>query len=106
MRSAKRRESVQSAASSNSAGACRDTIAGKQKYSEIAKENGWVDQELIEVIERDIVDHGEKVTFENVAGLEHIKQLLQETVMLPQMVPHLFSVGAAIRSPFSHMFVL
>ncbi|CAI5735895.1 unnamed protein product [Hyaloperonospora brassicae] len=93
VRSAKRRESAQSAASSNSTGACRDTIAGKQKYSEIAKENGWADQELIEVIERDIVDHGEKVTFENVAGLEHIKQLLQETVMLPQMAPHLFSDG-------------
>uniref|UniRef100_A0AAV1UQ83 Katanin p60 ATPase-containing subunit A1 n=1 Tax=Peronospora matthiolae TaxID=2874970 RepID=A0AAV1UQ83_9STRA len=91
--SAKRRESAQSAASSNSNGVCQDLIAGKMKYSELARENGWVDQELIEIIERDIVDHGEKITFENVAGLEHIKQLLQETVMLPQMAPHLFTDG-------------
>uniref|UniRef100_M4C0N8 AAA+ ATPase domain-containing protein n=1 Tax=Hyaloperonospora arabidopsidis (strain Emoy2) TaxID=559515 RepID=M4C0N8_HYAAE len=94
LQSAKRRESVQSAASLNSTGACQDTIAEKMKYSEMARENGWVDQELIEIIERDIVDHGEKVTFENVAGLEHIKQLLQETVMLPQMAPHLFTAVA------------
>ena len=58
----------------------------------MAKENGWVDQELIETIERDIVDHGEQVTFENIAGLAHTKQLLQETVMLPQVAPHLFTV--------------
>ena len=58
----------------------------------MAKENGWVDQELIEAIERDIVDHGEQVAFENIAGLEHTKQLLLETVMLPQIAPHLFTV--------------
>lgn len=59
----------------------------------MAKENGWVDQELIEAIERDIVDQGEKVTFDDIAGLEHTKQLLQETVMLPQIAPHLFEVS-------------
>lgn len=69
-------------------------IAGRTKYSDLAKESGWVDQELIEAIERDIVDQGEKVTFEDIAGLEHTKQLLQETVMLPQIAPHLFEVRA------------
>ncbi|KAG7390804.1 Katanin p60 ATPase-containing subunit A1 [Phytophthora pseudosyringae] len=92
-RSSKRRESVQSTASSTNTESCQETIAGKVKYSELAKENGWVDQELIEAIERDIVDHGEKVTFERIAGLEHAKQLLQETVMLPQIAPHLFADG-------------
>lgn len=67
-------------------------IAGRIKYSELAKENNWVDQELIESIERDIVDHGERVTFEDIAGLDHTKHLLQETVMLPQLAPHLFKV--------------
>ncbi|KAL4129389.1 hypothetical protein PRIC2_005397 [Phytophthora ramorum] len=89
-RASKRRESVQSTASSTNS---QGTIAGKVKYSELAKENGWVDGELIEAIERDIVDHGENVTFENIAGLEHTKQLLQETVMLPQIAPHLFTDG-------------
>ncbi|RLN49020.1 hypothetical protein BBJ29_004331, partial [Phytophthora kernoviae] len=90
-RSSKRRESVQSTASSNNNDTSQETIAGKVKYSDLAKENGWVDQELIEAIERDIVDHGEKITFENIAGLEHTKHLLQETVMLPQIAPHLFT---------------
>ncbi|RQM08963.1 hypothetical protein DD237_006627 [Peronospora effusa] len=92
-RSSKRRESSQSTASSNNTESHQETIAGKVKYSEVAKENGWVDQELIETIERDIVDHGEQVTFENIAGLAHTKQLLQETVMLPQVAPHLFTDG-------------
>ncbi|KAE9322375.1 hypothetical protein PF008_g17604 [Phytophthora fragariae] len=92
-RSSKRRESVQSTASSVNNELGQETIAGKVKYSELAKENDWVNRELIEAIERDIVDHGEKITFENIAGLEHTKQLLQETVMLPQIAPHLFTDG-------------
>lgn len=90
----KRRESDQSSASISSIceATAVATIAGKPKYSDMAKENGWVDQELIEAIERDIVDQGEKITFDDIAGLEHTKQLLQETVMLPQIAPHLFEV--------------
>ncbi|RHY90308.1 hypothetical protein DYB37_007136 [Aphanomyces astaci] len=62
----------------------------KPKYSEVAREQGWCDVELIEGIERDIVDTGPKITFDDIAGLEHTKELLQEAVMLPQIAPHLF----------------
>ncbi|KAF1321879.1 Katanin p60 atpase-containing subunit, partial [Globisporangium splendens] len=89
----RRRESVLSSASS-SPDSKSNTIAGKQKYSDLAKEYGWVDQELIEAIERDIVDQSERITFNDIAGLEHTKQLLQETVMLPQIAPHLFEAVA------------
>ncbi|KAH7491998.1 Katanin p60 ATPase-containing subunit A-like 1 [Phytophthora ramorum] len=65
----------------------------KPKYSEKAKEEGWVDLELIEMIERDIVDSAAAISFEQIAGLEHTKQLLQEAVMLPQIAPHLFKDG-------------
>uniref|UniRef100_K3WYK6 Katanin p60 ATPase-containing subunit A1 n=1 Tax=Globisporangium ultimum (strain ATCC 200006 / CBS 805.95 / DAOM BR144) TaxID=431595 RepID=K3WYK6_GLOUD len=65
----------------------------KPKYSEIAREEGMVDLELIEMIERDIVDSAPKITFDHIAGLEHTKQLLQEAVMLPQIAPHLFKDG-------------
>ncbi|GAB9474241.1 hypothetical protein Gpo141_00011375 [Globisporangium polare] len=65
----------------------------KQKYADLAREEGWVDVELIEMIERDIVDSAPKITFDNIAGLEHTKQLLQEAVMLPQIAPHLFKDG-------------
>lgn len=88
----KRRESDQSSISSICEATAVVTIAGKPRYSDMAKEHGWVDQELIEAIERDIVDHGEKIMFDDIAGLEHTKQLLQETVMLPQIAPHLFEV--------------
>ncbi|KAL4161954.1 hypothetical protein PRNP1_002502 [Phytophthora ramorum] len=54
----------------------------KPKYSEKAKEEGWVDLELIEMIERDIVDSAAAISFEQIAGLEHTKQLLQEAVMV------------------------
>ncbi|TYZ58851.1 hypothetical protein PybrP1_000487 [[Pythium] brassicae (nom. inval.)] len=69
----------------------------KQKYSELAREEGWVDLELIEMIERDIVDTAAKITFEHIAGLEHTKQLLQEAVMLPQIAPHLFKACCGMR---------
>ncbi|OQR86663.1 katanin p60 ATPase-containing subunit [Achlya hypogyna] len=65
----------------------------KPKYSDMAREQGWVDLELIEGIERDIVDNGPKITFDDIAGLEHTKALLQEAVMLPQIAPHLFKDG-------------
>ncbi|ETV86611.1 hypothetical protein, variant 1 [Aphanomyces astaci] len=65
----------------------------KPKYSEVAREQGWCDVELIEGIERDIVDTGPKITFDDIAGLEHTKELLQEAVMLPQIAPHLFKDG-------------
>ncbi|KAE9010537.1 Katanin p60 ATPase-containing subunit [Phytophthora fragariae] len=65
----------------------------KPKYSEMAREEGWVDLELIEMIERDIVDSAPAISFEQIAGLEHTKQLLQEAVMLPQIAPHLFKDG-------------
>ncbi|DAZ97041.1 TPA: LOW QUALITY PROTEIN: hypothetical protein N0F65_012910 [Lagenidium giganteum] len=72
-------------------------IGGKKKYSELAREEGWVDLELIEMIERDIVDDGQKISFENIAGLEETKQLLQEAVMLPQIAPHLFKTELLVQ---------
>ncbi|RLN87241.1 hypothetical protein BBJ28_00014738, partial [Nothophytophthora sp. Chile5] len=65
----------------------------KPKYADLAREEGWADLELIEMIERDIVDSAAAVSFEQIAGLEHTKQLLQEAVMLPQIAPHLFKDG-------------
>ncbi|DAZ96579.1 TPA: hypothetical protein N0F65_011803 [Lagenidium giganteum] len=89
----KRRESLQSAASSCADEEMSSAPGGLTKYSELAKEQGWVDQELIESIERDIVDHGEPVTFEAIAGLGSTKDLLREAVMLPRYAPHLFKDG-------------
>lgn len=69
----------------------------KQKYSDMARENGWADMELIEGIERDIVEHNVDVKFDSIAGLETAKQLLQEAVLLPSWVPKFFT---GIRRPW------
>lgn len=69
----------------------------KQKFSEMAKESGWVDLELIEGIERDIVEGKVNVNWDSIAGLNEAKQLLQEAVVLPLWMPDLFK---GIRRPW------
>ena len=69
----------------------------KKKFSEIAKEEGWVDVELIESIERDIVEGKVNVHWESIAGLTEPKHLLQEAVVLPLWMPEYFK---GIRRPW------
>ena len=63
---------------------------GVVKYSEVARENGWADMELIEGVERDIVEGKQKVSWESIAGLTTAKHLLQEAVVLPLWIPDYF----------------
>ncbi|OQR99466.1 katanin p60 ATPase-containing subunit [Achlya hypogyna] len=67
------------------------------KYSDIARADRRVDLDLIEAIERDIVDRGAKVQFEDIAGLDHVKSLLKEAVMLPRIAPHLFTEDGPLK---------
>jgi katanin p60 ATPase-containing subunit A1 len=69
----------------------------KQKFSEKAREEGWVDVELIEGIERDIVEGKVNVRWETIAGLNEAKHLLQEAVVLPLWMPDYFK---GIRRPW------
>ena len=69
----------------------------KKKFSDIAKEEGWVDVELIESIERDIVEGKVNVHWESIAGLTEPKHLLQEAVVLPLWMPEYFK---GIRRPW------
>jgi katanin p60 ATPase-containing subunit A1 len=69
----------------------------KIKFSELAKQEGWADLELIESIERDIVEGKVSVTWDSVAGLPEAKQLLQEAVVLPLWMPEYFT---GIRRPW------
>mmetsp|Transcript_13117 Transcript_13117/g.16808 ORF Transcript_13117/g.16808 Transcript_13117/m.16808 type:complete len:547 (-) Transcript_13117:238-1878(-) len=69
----------------------------KMKYSDMAKEEGWCDLELIEGIERDIVEQGVSTTWNSIAGLKEAKQLLQEAVVLPLWMPDYFQ---GIRRPW------
>ncbi|KAI2511305.1 AAA ATPase-like protein [Fragilaria crotonensis] len=50
-----------------------------------------LDKELIEKIENEILDSGETVTFDDIAGLEHAKATVQELVCWPMKRPDLFT---------------
>jgi katanin p60 ATPase-containing subunit A1 len=55
------------------------------------------DSELIQMIERDCVDSDVNVRWEDIAGLESVKELLQEAVTLPLLIPNYFK---GIRRPW------
>ncbi|CAM9938849.1 unnamed protein product [Pylaiella littoralis] len=67
------------------------------RYSDLAREEGWADRELIESLERDIVERGVSVTWDQIADLRDAKQLLQEAVVLPLWMPDYFK---GIRRPW------
>lgn len=69
----------------------------KQKFSEKAREEGWADVELIEGVERDIVEGRVNVKWDSIAGLNEAKHLLQEAVVLPLWMPDYFK---GIRRPW------
>eukprot|EP00633_Aureoumbra_lagunensis_P005293 CAMPEP_0197318600 /NCGR_PEP_ID=MMETSP0891-20130614/51759_1 /TAXON_ID=44058 ORGANISM="Aureoumbra lagunensis, Strain CCMP1510" /NCGR_SAMPLE_ID=MMETSP0891 /ASSEMBLY_ACC=CAM_ASM_000534 /LENGTH=452 /DNA_ID=CAMNT_0042809147 /DNA_START=1 /DNA_END=1359 /DNA_ORIENTATION=+ len=70
---------------------------GSNKYSELAREKGWPDVELIEIIEREIVETALDVEWDDIAELKEAKQLLQEAVVLPLWMPNFFK---GIRRPW------
>lgn len=55
------------------------------------------DSELIEMLERDCVDRCPQVKWDSIAGLEQAKQLLEEAVVLPLVMPEYFQ---GIRRPW------
>jgi SpoVK/Ycf46/Vps4 family AAA+-type ATPase len=61
-----------------------------ETYGEHARRRGLPDIELIEGVERDVVDTGVTTTWEDIADLRDAKQLLQEAVMLPLWMPDVF----------------
>jgi len=69
----------------------------RMKYSEVAKEEGWADLELIEGIESSVLDTKVNVSWDTIAGLAEAKQLLHEAVVLPLWMPDYFK---GIRRPW------
>lgn len=55
------------------------------------------DKELVEMIERDILDKHPSVTWQDIAGLQEAKTLLEEAVVLPRLMPEFFK---GIRRPW------
>ncbi|KAL7482269.1 hypothetical protein ACHAW6_007938 [Cyclotella cf. meneghiniana] len=58
---------------------------------EVPEELRGLDKELIEKIENEIVDSGEKVTFDDIAGLDNAKSTVYEMVVWPMLRPEMFT---------------
>jgi len=50
-----------------------------------------VDPKMIEHVENEIMDNGEKITWDDIAGLEFAKSTIQEIVIWPMLRPDLFT---------------
>lgn len=50
------------------------------------------DSDLINMLERDVVDLNPNVKFDDIAELDKAKEILQEAVLLPIMIPNFFKV--------------
>ena len=55
------------------------------------------DVDLIQMLERDVLDKNPQVNFDDIAGLNETKKLLQEAVLLPILMPEYFR---GIRRPW------
>jgi katanin p60 ATPase-containing subunit A1 len=69
----------------------------KLKYGDYARLIGLPDVELIDTVERDILESRVNVAWDCIAGLSEAKQLLQEAVVLPLWIPDHFR---GIRRPW------
>jgi katanin p60 ATPase-containing subunit A1 len=69
--------------------------APRPKYSEVHA--GAVDRELIERLEREMLDLAPNVKWGDIAGLDDAKGVLQEAVVLPMMLRNFFS---GVRKPW------
>lgn len=66
---------------------------GKPKFAP----NCAADSELVEMIEKDILESQCNVKWQDIAGLTQAKKLLEEAVVLPMLMPTFFT---GIRSPW------
>ncbi|VDN23766.1 unnamed protein product [Gongylonema pulchrum] len=73
-----------------------DSNSSKNATEKVFEDKGY-DKELVEVIERDIMQNRPDVHWDNIAGLEEAKKLLKEAVILPSVMPNFFK---GIRRPW------
>ena len=74
------------------AGVASDEAAGERRFPCAER-----DRELVEMIERDILQTNPNVHWTDIAGLDEAKELLEEAVMLPMYMPDYFQ---GIRRPW------
>lgn len=60
-----------------------------EKYEVVSFDKG-LDNKLVEIIEREIMQEGTKVTWNDIAGLENAKQNIKEIIVWPFVNPQIF----------------
>ena len=70
-------------------------------YSVYPDGNG-PDAELIQMLERDVIDKNPNVSFNDIAELDDAKKTLQEAVLLPLYMPNYFK---GIRRPWKGVLI-
>ena len=79
-------------------------LYGNKKKEEVKKfKSEFFDQELIDSLEREIVDRDPNISWADIAGLKTPKNLLQEAVILPQIMPEYFK---GIRRPWKGILMV
>ena len=58
---------------------------------ELPEELRGLDKKLVERIYNEIVDRGDTITFDDIAGLSHAKQTIRELIIMPMLRPDLFT---------------
>lgn len=90
----------------------RKDISGLGKLREEAKEkkkeekkfkSEFYDTELVDSLEREVIDKSPNIKWEDIAGLKIPKDLLQEAVILPQVMPEYFQ---GIRRPWKGILMI
>ena len=69
----------------------KDSAMGKERFNPAGD-----DKELVAILERDIVQRNPMVYFNDIANLAQAKNLLQEAIVLPLLLPNYFK---GIRRP-------
>ncbi|XP_005093317.1 katanin p60 ATPase-containing subunit A1 [Aplysia californica] len=89
------------------AGAGRDGSAGQKQKKEQSDEKKYEAQghekDLVEYLERDIVQKNPNVRWDDIASLKDAKKLLEEAVVLPLIVPDVFR---GIRRPWKGVLMV
>lgn len=63
------------------------------------------DSELIEMLEKEVVDQNPNIKFEDIAELDNAKNLLKEAVLLPLLIPDYFTVNKLINFNFKKKLI-
>uniref|UniRef100_A0A915PT75 Katanin p60 ATPase-containing subunit A1 n=1 Tax=Setaria digitata TaxID=48799 RepID=A0A915PT75_9BILA len=74
-----------------------DSNSNERGGNEKVFDDRGYDKELVEIIERDIMQKRPDVHWDDIAGLEEAKKLLKEAVILPSVMPNFFK---GIRRPW------